>query len=324
MAAEIDVLVVGGLLVIDHIAVLDRLPSPGGVTLFPGLTAALEDKFFGGNNVNLAAAAAALGLRVSLVCFAGEDVESSGYRAHLDEIGIRDRWLHNLDGQGIPHCYSFFDEQGTSLTFMDWLEPAHRQELKVPPGVIQSARQIVISGGEKDDLACGAVLDIAASARDAGVPVALAWAAGEHNFEPKYFELADTLLCNQFEIEVILRCFDLKGDESIHELGPKTIFVTRGKCGSDVYHDGKKVTVPVVQPTQVVDPTGAGDAYAGSALAARSWGQAPDICGRVGAVGSSYVVEKKGCQTNLPSRAMLERRYLAAFGEALDDNSDNE
>ena len=194
MPDEIDLLVVGGLLVFDHIAVLDQLPRPGGVTLFPGLTEALEERYFGGNNVNLAAAAAALGLRVGLVCFAGEDIESSGYRAHLDEIGITDRWLQTLDKHDIAHCYSFFDREGTSLTFMDWLESMQHRELKVPVGVVENARQVVISGGGRDDLDNGSALDIAVAAHDAGVPLALAWAAGEHNFEPRYFELADTLL----------------------------------------------------------------------------------------------------------------------------------
>ena len=323
MPEEIDLLVVGGLLVIDHIAVLDQLPRPGGVTLFPGLTEALEEEHFGGNSVNLAAAAAALGLRVGLVCFAGEDIESSGYRAHLDEIGITDRWLPTLDGQDIVRCYSFFDRQGTSLTFMDWLEPAPRRELKVPPAAIESARRVVISGGGKDDLDCGWALDIAATAHDAGVPVTLAWAAAEHKFEPRYLELADTLLCNHFEIEVILRCFGLEGEDSIHKLGPKQIFVTRGASGSSVYYEGTKANVPVVQPLAVIDPTGAGDAYAGSVLAGLSWGKSAEICGRIGAVGSSFVVEKKGCQTNLPSREQLEQRYQTAFAATLSDGAKN-
>ena len=321
MTRKIDLLVVGGLLVIDHMAVLDQLPPLGGVALFPGLTKALEEKYFGGNNVNLAAAACALGLRVGLLGFAGEDFESSGYRAHLDEIGITDRWLQILDEQDIVHCYSFFDRQGTSLTFMDWLRPAHRRELKVPDDVIERTRQVVIIGGGRDDLSASSVLDIATTAHDAQVPVALAWAAGERNFEPRYFDLADTLLCNHFEIEVILRSFGLEGEDSIHKLGPKQTFVTRGASGSAVYYEGKKENIPVVQPSQVVDPTGAGDAYAGSVLAGLSWGKSPEICGRVGAVVASFVLEKKGCQTNLPSREQLEQRYQAAFGEALNASS---
>ncbi|MCY3781182.1 MAG: hypothetical protein OXG78_12790, partial [Chloroflexi bacterium] len=80
MSGKIDLLVIGGLLVIDHIAVLRELPAPGESVLFPGLTAALDERHFGGNNVNLAVAAAALGLRVGLVGFTGADFQSSGYR----------------------------------------------------------------------------------------------------------------------------------------------------------------------------------------------------------------------------------------------------
>ena len=93
MTGKIDLLVIGGLLVIDHIAVLSALPAPGETVLFPGLTAALDEKYFGGNSVNLAAAAAALGLRVGLVGFTGADFHSSGYCDHLDRVGITDRWL---------------------------------------------------------------------------------------------------------------------------------------------------------------------------------------------------------------------------------------
>ena len=321
MSGKIDLLVLGGLLVIDHIAMLKQLPSPGEVALLPGLTKALDERYFGGNNVNLAAAACALGLRVGLVCFTGEDFESSGYRAHLDEIGINDRWLQTLGGQEIAHCYSFFDRRGASLTFMDWPSPTHHRELEVPQTVIESTGQVVIIGGGKDDLSRGQVLDMASAAHEAQVPVALAWAAGEDNFEPEYFKIADTLLCNQFEIDVILKCSGLEGEDSITKLGPKNVFVTKGTSGSDVYSEAIKATIPVVQPSQVVDPTGAGDSFAGSVLAGLSWRKSAEICGRIGAVVSSFVVEERGCQTNLPSREQLERRYQDAFGEALNVNS---
>ena len=321
MAQELDLLVVGGLLVIDHIAQLDQLPPLGGAVAFPGLTQALEEKYFGGNNVNLAAAAAALGLRVGLVCFSGEDFESSGYRTHLDSIGITDRWIQIIDGQDIANCYSFFDRQGTSLTFMDWPQPARVPELAIPDGVVESARQVVIIGGGRDDLDCGRILEFATTAHDAQVPVALAWAAGAENFEPRYFELASALLCNRFEIDVILKCFGLKGEDEIAKLGPKTVFVTGGAAGSDVYYQGAKAHIPAVQPSRVVDPTGAGDSYAGSVMAGFSWGISPEICGRIGAVVSSFVVEQRGCQTNPPSREQLEGRYKAAFGETLNDGS---
>ena len=322
MKDRIDLLVVGGLLVIDHIAVLDELPAPGGATLFPGLTRSLSSTFYGGNNVNVAAAAAALGLRVGLVCFTGEDFESSGYRAHLDAIGIKDRWLQVLHGQDIAHCYSFFDRHGTSLTFMDFPGEESANELQISDAVIESAGQVVISGGRRDDLSAGRMLEIAATAHKAGVPVALAWAGDKSNFEPAYFDLADTLLCNHFESEVILECLGLDAEDGIAKIGPKRIFVTRGAGGSELYHDGRMTKLPAVPPDAIVDPTGAGDAYAGGVLAGLAWGKPPDVCGKIGAVVSSFVLEKRGCQTNLPSRTQLEARYQSVFGETLNSSAE--
>ena len=319
MSGKIDLLVVGGLLVIDHIAVLRELPAPGETVLFPGLTTTLGETYFGGNNVNLAAAAAALGLRVGLVGFTGEDFESSGYRDYLDRVGITDRWLQVLDGQTIAHCYSLFDENGVSLTFMDFPAETAGLKLTVPKAVIENARQIVIIGGGKDDLSRGQVLDMACAAHEAQVPVALAWAGGKTNFEPRYFDLADTLLCNLFEIEVVLDCLGLRGADAIRRLRPNRIYVTRGASGSEVYADGSKSDIPIAKPRRVVDPTGAGDAYAGGALAGLAWGKPAEVCGRIGAVVSSFVVEERGCQTNLPSREQLEARYQATFGETLNE-----
>lgn len=320
MSRNIDLLVVGGLLVIDHIAVLDELPAPGAAVLFPGLTRSLTEQYFGGNSINLAAAAAALGLRVGLVCFAGEDFESSGYRAHLDAIGIKERWLQNLHGQDIAHCYSFFDRLGTSLTFMDFPGEASVGELQIPHDVIANAGQVVISGGRRDDLSARNVMAIAQAAQEARVPLALAWAGDKANFEPAYFDLADTLLCNQFESELILECLSLNAEDGIARLGPQRTFVTRGASGSDVYFGGCRTRVPAVQPADAVDPTGAGDSYAGGVLAGLAWGKPPEVCGKIGAVVASFVLEKRGCQTNLPSREQLEARYQSAFGVTLNSS----
>jgi ribokinase len=67
----------------------------------------------------------------------------------------------------------------------------------------------------------------------------------------------------------------------------------------------------------MADPTGAGDAYRAGFLTAFSRGYDPLIACRVGTVTASYVVEKTGCQTNLPSWDRMEERYRLAFGTPL-------
>ncbi|HJJ91449.1 MAG TPA: PfkB family carbohydrate kinase, partial [Methanocorpusculum sp.] len=64
-----------------------------------------------------------------------------------------------------------------------------------------------------------------------------------------------------------------------------------------------------------VDPTGAGDAYrAGLFTAWKKGFDLADAC-KVGAVVSSFAVEKIGTQTNLPTWDEMAARFEKAFGE---------
>jgi len=68
--------------------------------------------------------------------------------------------------------------------------------------------------------------------------------------------------------------------------------------------------------TESVDPTGAGDAYKAGFLVALTKGCAPKICGQVGSVTASFVVEKVGCQTNLPTWEMMKERYAKHYPDS--------
>ena len=70
----------------------------------------------------------------------------------------------------------------------------------------------------------------------------------------------------------------------------------------------------MVHVPKVVDPTGAGDAFAGATLTALINGYSPEASAKVGSVVSSFVVEKNGCQTNLPSWKTMLQRYQSFFG----------
>ena len=54
--------------------------------------------------------------------------------------------------------------------------------------------------------------------------------------------------------------------DKLHDLGAKVVTITKGKDGSIVSIDKKKVIVPSI-PVKMIDATGAGDAYIGAVLA---------------------------------------------------------
>jgi len=101
------------------------------------------------------------------------------------------------------------------------------------------------------------------------------------------------------------------------------IIVTYDKDGSILYENeiigGQYVgtietRIPAVW-VEAADPTGAGDAYKAGFLTAFVKGYAPKICCQIGSVVSSFIVEKIGCQTNLPTWIQMSERYARHFSE---------
>jgi len=90
--------------------------------------------------------------------------------------------------------------------------------------------------------------------------------------------------------------------------GPAAIVIKAGSKGSLIYdrHTGKKWLVPAY-PTQVVDVTGAGDAYCGGFMVGYEETQDPVLAGCYGSVSASFVLEGFG--------ALYAMRYTRAEAE---------
>ncbi|MCK5661749.1 MAG: carbohydrate kinase family protein, partial [Methanosarcinales archaeon] len=66
-----------------------------------------------------------------------------------------------------------------------------------------------------------------------------------------------------------------------------------------------------------VDPTGAGDAYRAGFLLAYTKKYPLTVCGQIGSATASFVVERVGCQTNLPTWEMMQERHDAFYDERI-------
>ena len=71
------------------------------------------------------------------------------------------------------------------------------------------------------------------------------------------------------------------------------VAVTEGELGVRIYADGRGYQVPAF-PRPVVDPTGAGDVFAASLLAALREGMAPLEGAQFACCAASFAVERKG------------------------------
>lgn len=100
----------------------------------------------------------------------------------------------------------------------------------------------------------------------------------------------------------------------IIEVNPNILVViTRGEHGADIYKNDQVITVPVVTPQAIIDPTGVGDAFRGGFLTGLSKGLDLSLCGRMGALAATYCLEKRGPQGHSYTPKEFLERYSSLY-----------
>ncbi len=94
----------------------------------------------------------------------------------------------------------------------------------------------------------------------------------------------------------------------------KALILTRGAAGSTIYADGQRIDIPCVKATEVVDPTGCGDAYRAGLLygiaTERDW----KTTGQLAAVMGAIKIASRGGQNHEATREDIAELYLQHFG----------
>lgn len=265
----------------------------------------------GGCAANIAYSLALLGQPSKVVAAAGRDFEE--YQ----------RWLvaHDVDVSGI----AVYEEHPTACCFIT-TDKADNQITGFHPGAMARAKELSLRQARgDDDLYCIVAPDDPEAmdrhcqeAKESGIPLL---------FDPSFQVIAmdgDTLarcadgawavLVNDYEYAVFQ---DKTGrDEAgLMELAPMWV-VTLGEKGSEIRRrDDETIRIPAAPAREVVDPTGAGDAYRAGFLAGLLQDRSLQECGRIGSVAAVYVVETYGTQNHRYTPAEFEGRYNEAFGE---------
>ncbi len=120
---------------------------------------------------------------------------------------------------------------------------------------------------------------------------------------------------NEFEIKMILEKLGKSLDELL-EMNPNLI-ITKGDKGSELYFEGKKELIGICAPNQVIDTTGAGDAFRAGLLYGISQNISLKNSCQIGATLSSFSVETIGPQTQEYSWGDVQKRYEKAFHETI-------
>lgn len=285
----------------DFVLAVERRPEPGETVTDAGLSL-----LPGGKGANAAVAAALLGADVAMLGRVGEDAFGETLVENLRENGVDTRYVGTSSDAPTGSAFitvtpdgenAIVVSPGANRSFgteeVDAVAGALREasvlvaQLEVPVEAVERAARIVTDGG-------GRFLLNLAPARE--VPDEL-------------LRLADPLVVNQHEARFLLGG-DARNYEELAEkllaLGPASAVVTLGASGAVLAAEQTAQTFPAPE-VEVVDTTGAGDAFVG-ALAARLAGGDPlEEAVPYAVLAGAAAVAREGAQGSLPTPEEVER-----------------
>jgi adenosine kinase len=94
----------------------------------------------------------------------------------------------------------------------------------------------------------------------------------------------------------------------------EAMIVTRGGEGSRIYAHGRRIDIPAVTPSAVVDPTGCGDAFRAGLLFGLEHGMDWETTGRIASLLGSIKISSPGTQNHRFDAASFAQRFEETFG----------
>jgi len=142
------------------------------------------------------------------------------------------------------------------------------------------------------------------------------WIAAHRENLLKVLKELDVLLINDGEAKMLSgESNGLRAAEGVRALGPKSLIVKHGEYGATAYTSGRPFRAPAMPLHDVVDPTGAGDSFAGGfyGYIASQPKLTPEVFRRAmfyGSVMGSLAVEKFGTERlQVTTRAEIDERF---------------
>ncbi|QEE15226.1 carbohydrate kinase family protein [Promethearchaeum syntrophicum] len=271
---------------------------------------------FGGTSGNISYNLAKIAAPTKIVTAVGKDFVDLGYEAHMKQhptlefIGDIHQELFSAS------CYIVNDVN-------------HNQFIIFHEGAMSKCPQISL----KDRKISRKTIEIASISPD-NVGAMAKWARELNNLGIRFIldsgqvtpaftkEILEELIPkaflvigNEFEIQMIIEKLGKSLDELLG-MNPNLI-ITKGDKGSELFFEGKKELIGICTPNQVIDTTGAGDAFRAGLLYGISQNYSlKDSC-QIGATLSSFSVETVGPQTQKYSWADVQERYEKTFHEII-------
>lgn len=263
----------------------------------------------GGTAPNIAYTLALLGGNPTIMATAGQDF--SDYRAWLEAQGVDTSAIIEIEDD---YCASFFvntDQDHNQIASFYTGAMAHAGRLSFAQHAAGTDLAIISPNDPT------AMRNHAQECKEQGIRYIYdpsqqaARISGDdlqHGLEGCYL-----LTVNEYEYRLIQEKTGLTPEQILDRVGG--LLVTKGSKGSTLIVGGETYEIPTAAPEQVVEPTGAGDAYRAGLMRGIQLGLPWPVAGRIGALAATYVLEQVGTQNHCFTIDSFIARYRQAFGD---------
>jgi ribokinase len=251
---------------LDHVALLDSVPRPGRTTTILERPQNAWPRL-GGSPAYVAGALVANGVPdAHPVSWIGDDGAAAAYLAQLADKRIPADGVVTVRGARTPIAVLAYEPEGGCVCLYDPGMPAEQTLSQIQRELVAKADWVCVTIGPPN--ATAAVLD------GIGPATKLAWVvkhdprALSPRLAARLAARADLICCSKAEGHFV--------QEALASEGPSAnqiLIETHGRSGAAFTRGGKTGFIPAA-PISAVDPTGAGDSFAGGVLAALAKGQA--------------------------------------------------
>lgn len=126
---------------------------------------------------------------------------------------------------------------------------------------------------------------------------------------------AKIFINNDYEYEMIKKRLSFSDSDFLKHI--EILIITKGQQGSIIKTKDKTITIKTATPKEILDPTGAGDAYRSGFVAGYVRGFDLKVCGQMGSVAAAYSIEQYGTQNHSFTISEFKNRYSQAFSEVV-------
>lgn len=267
-------------------------------------------KHWGGVAANIAYTLALLGAQPKLMGTVGRDF--SDYRAWLESHGVDCSTVRQYDDVFTASFFANTDLDNNQIASFYAGAMAYAGDYSLAEAYDGTPDLVVISPN-----APAAMTNLAQECRERGIRFIydpsqqIPRLSGEEL--KRDMQDAYAMVVNAYEAGIICNKTGYTLDDLRRIVG--ILVITQGKRGSKIYTNGDVIEVPVFPEAHMKEPTGVGDAYRAGLIRGLTLGWDLELCGLVGSLCATYVLEQVGTQNHHFTPLEFVKRFRTAFDD---------